>query len=328
MSPLARTWLRRIALGLPLGVAPVAAPLVLSLAACTCPDHTQTFPIRGEQAATILGADGLATVEGCRAVCDSITHRSDAGVTDGASPDGGVLVRPEFGQAIGCHVISESAQLEVRCEYHSACLGGRRSLGLDESPARVVSTAGAWLARMAWMEAAAVDAFVDLASDLKAHGAPEALVREALRAAADEQRHARMVARLAERRGVTPPAPRRGPHARPSLLDLARDNAVEGGVREAFGALLAAYQAEHAPDEDVRRVMRAIARDEARHGLLSARIDDWARTQVDGAALDDARVEAARAMGRALGDEHDEALAAALGLPSIEIQRTLVAALA
>lgn len=323
MTPLARTWLRRIALGLPLVVAPAAVPLAAAMTGCTCPDHTRTSPIDGTQAATILDAQGVATVAGCRAVCDAIFVMPDAG----AGADGGAFNR-EFGTARGCHVISESEQLEVRCEYPTGCIGGRRPLGLAERSATRISGAGAWLARMAWMEAASVDAFVELAADLERLRAPASLARMAREAARDEQRHARMIARLARARGADVEAPRRVAHAAPTLARLAHDNAVEGGVREAFGALLAALQAEQAPDRDVRDAMRTIARDEAGHALLSARIDAWARTRLDGTELDRARTAAAQALEASLVAEHDPALAAALGLGALETQIALVRALA
>jgi hypothetical protein len=324
MSPLARAWLRRIALGLPLVSAPAGAVVLLSTAACSCPDHTQTFAIDSSQAAIILDADGRATVQGCRTVCDALVNPPDTGPAATMSDAGSAAPRSEFSPAIGCHVISESSALEVRCEFHTACLGGRRPSGLDERGTGLVASAGAWLARMAWMEAASVDAFLDLAGDLRVHGAPDSFARRATRAAGDERRHAAMMTRVARARGAEPRTPRRERHRRPTLEALAHDNAAEGGVRETYGALLAAIQSELAPDADLREVMGAIARDEARHAMLSADIDAWARTRVEGPALEQARAEAADALARSIGVEHREDVAATLGLPSLEIQRALV----
>ena len=49
------------------------------------------------------------------------------------------------------------------------------------------------------------------------------------------------------------------------LEAIAIENAVEGCVRESFGALLATWQAKTAGDARVRAAMKRIARDETRH---------------------------------------------------------------
>ena len=323
MSPLARAWLRRIALGLPLVVAPAAVPVGVTLLGCSCPDHTQVAAIDARQAGRILDTNGLATVSGCQSVCSEIfTSPPDTG----PAPDAGALPH-EDGSAIGCRVIGVASALEVRCEYHTFCPGGRRPMGLM-ALATHASTAGAWLARMAWMEAASVDAFLELSRDLARFDAPAALVRAARAAADDERRHARTMAKLARARGAELQAPRRTDHVPSTLESLAHDNAVEGGVREAFGAMLASIQAVHAPDRDLRDSMRVIARDEARHAMLSAHIDDWARTRTDGAALDRARAAAARELEASLVAEHDPVVAAALGLGSLETRVAIARALA
>ena len=52
-------------------------------------------------------------------------------------------------------------------------------------------------------------------------------------------------------------------------VEIARENAEEGCVRETFGALLAAHQAAYACDPEVREVMTRIAGDELRHAALA-----------------------------------------------------------
>jgi len=54
-----------------------------------------------------------------------------------------------------------------------------------------------------------------------------------------------------------------------ALVDVALENAVEGCVRETYGALIATRQAEAASDPVVRRAMRKIAADETAHAALS-----------------------------------------------------------
>ena len=114
---------------------------------------------------------------------------------------------------------------------------------------------------------------------LRALRAPEALLVRVHRARADEVAHARITTALAERFGARPPAPRvsgaRDPHAPDALLQLALENAAEGCVREAYGALVAAHQASHATDAGVREAFARIAVDEAAHAELSFALDEW-----------------------------------------------------
>jgi hypothetical protein len=95
------------------------------------------------------------------------------------------------------------------------------------------------------------------------------------RFADDERRHARAVARLARRFGGVIPPVRIRQVERPTLAQLVEDDAVEGCVKETFGALLAIWQAERAEDGRVRRMMRRIAADETRHAALAWEILDW-----------------------------------------------------
>jgi len=334
MTPLARTWLRRIAMGLPIVAVPLASPLLLGVSICgPCGSSTEThaFAITEAQAARILDANGMPQVEGCRAVCEELAGVGDAGASDGSvRADAGLSPAARTETASSCEVVSVDATLEARCHWSvpSGCVGGRQPAGLTPHGALASRDAGAWLARMAWMEAASVDAFDELANELASHGAPSAIVEAARTAADDERRHAMLVSALARSRGATPAAPVRTRRAVRSMLELALDNAVEGGVRETFGALLASHQGHWAADREVRFAMRRIAADEARHAMLSERIDAWARTRVDGAELDRARRAAARELEATLTDECDRAAAEALGLPPIELQRAIVRALA
>lgn len=171
---------------------------------------------------------------------------------------------------------------------------GRRTDGVTVTGARPDehTAIGAQLAEMAELEAASVPAFARLARELEAHGAPAELVRRAEAARGDEVRHARVMTALAHRHGRTPRAV-----AVPALpcrtLDaIAYENAVEGCVREAYGALVATFMAARARPE-LRRVFRAIARDERRHAELAEDIDAWIRGRLDAAAC--AALDAARA---------------------------------
>ncbi len=206
---------------------------------------------------------------------------------------------------------------EVIESESGACIG-RRPAGLARRKSRGSSRAGAYLASVAHLEAASVDAFESLARELAHHGAPRSLVLRAGIARRDEIRHARVMRRLASRYGGQFRAPRVARLAVRGLEALALDNAAEGCVRETFGALVGMWQAEQAKDPTVRRVMRRIAQDEARHASLAWAIDAWIRPRLDAEARE--RVEAARrktletvaAEARA---GNDPALVRALGLP-------------
>lgn len=324
MNALARTWLRRIALGLPIVTAPAGVIGLVAGTGCSCPpDRTAVFPVDERQAALVISDDGRSVdLAGCQQVCGEVTTT----LPDGGMADAGFVgFRPS---ASGCQLLSEDEMLYVECAFPVDCVGGRKPAGL-RAPVGRAADAGEWLARMAWMEAASVPAFQELARDLARLGAPDVLVRGAARAAHDERRHARAIARLARARGASVPRVVRAASRAPGLRELALDNAVEGGVRETFGALLAAVQAERAGDRDVREAMRAIARDEARHAILSDAIDRWAGSAVDRAEIERARGAAVAELRAAIDvDALPEEASAALGLPDAATQRVLLDALA
>lgn len=202
---------------------------------------------------------------------------------------------------------------------------GRRPPGLHAPGALDArDLAGAWLARSAWLEAASVPAFHHLAAELRALGAPAALVRGALAAAADEVRHAAVMTALAHRYGARPPRVEVTLPRPRGLAEVAIENAAEGCVRETFGAVLALWQAHTAADPKVRAAFRVIARDEARHAALAWAIDRWAAPRLAPEAT--AQVAAARAAAICqLQDSNETRAIAALGLPSATAARGLVA---
>ncbi|HEY8091894.1 MAG TPA: ferritin-like domain-containing protein, partial [Polyangiaceae bacterium] len=163
---------------------------------------------------------------------------------------------------------SWSATVDITCNL--GCVGGRGTAGvamLDHDPG---GDPGDILVERAYLEAVSVHAFARMESELAAHGAPAALLRGARRARRDEVRHTAMVSRLARRHGGAP----RTPHApaptsvRP-LLAIALENAVEGCVRETYGAVVNLVEARASSDPAVRRAMKSIAEDECRHAELA-----------------------------------------------------------
>jgi hypothetical protein len=214
----------------------------------------------------------------------------------------------------------------------ASCGGGRRPSGLEEEAFGCDGDGlGGWFARMAHLEAASIAAFRSLSAELNAHGAPPNLVRASRRSARDEVRHTRTTVRLAQRFGGKPRPARVRKTAPRSLEAMAIENAVEGCVRETFGALLALWQAAHAEDAEVKRAMKKIAADETRHAALAWSIAAWADARLDDAAR--ARVQAARAeavetLRVESGAIPARALVRVAGLPDADRARAMVDAMA
>jgi hypothetical protein len=173
-------------------------------------------------------------------------------------------------QNIEIRTDGSSAGFQRNFTVRSNCTVGRRPAGLQLSAAGAVrEPLAAFLADCARLEAASVPAFRRLARELQHLGAPR-LAAAARRSARDEVRHAAQVASLARRYGARVQAPRvAAAQRRRPALEIAQENAVEGCVRETFGALLAWQQAASAKDPVFARVMRGIAADETRHAELS-----------------------------------------------------------
>ncbi|MCB9683746.1 MAG: hypothetical protein H6735_01735 [Alphaproteobacteria bacterium] len=161
----------------------------------------------------------------------------------------------------------------------SQCVIGRPAR--DEDGDRVAARAevlgptglAALWARDAADEGEAIAAFLALAAELAAAGAPRALVDGALRAARDEVLHSAMAAVQAARHGsigeITLPTP---PARAPDLARLAVESYVDGVIGEGAAAAEAAEAARRTGDAHHAR----IAVDEARHAALGAAVVDWA----------------------------------------------------
>jgi hypothetical protein len=209
---------------------------------------------------------------------------------------------------------------------------GRRPPGLREaaSESNRSGAVGDFLATSAHLEAASIDAFEYLVAELSRLGAPPWLTRGCKRAAADERRHTEVMTRLAHGFGSKVPKVDviRPPH--PTIEALAIDNAVEGCVRETFGAVVGLYQARHAADPRLCAELEPIARDELDHAELAWQIAHWVEARLE----PEARERTQRARKRAidelraeLGDEPGLELQLNLGLPSAETALEMFAAL-
>jgi hypothetical protein len=217
---------------------------------------------------------------------------------------------------------------EVERDPDPNCVVGRRPGGLELCSLPEHDQLAAHFARSAELEAASVHAFETLVWELQAHGAPAALLARAVAAGRDEIRHAGAVARLARCYGGRARWPRVARAAAPRSLEaVALENAVEGCVRETYGALIAAHQACSASSRRVRALYARIARDETRHAALSLDVAAWALPQLSAAA----RTRVATASRRTLAALHAsveapvaQPLITEAGLPQPELATALL----
>jgi hypothetical protein len=139
--------------------------------------------------------------------------------------------------------------------------------------------AAAWL-KDALEEHASVAAFARFTLLLLSVGAPPELVVASQRASLDEIEHARACFALARRYGsadVGPSALNLTDALSPlGLAQIVALTVSEGCVGETLGALMAAEQLDHTSDPAVARILRRIAKDEARHAELAWKFLAWA----------------------------------------------------
>lgn len=208
------------------------------------------------------------------------------------------------------------------------CTVGRRPAGLrSDGSVACADELGQHFALIAHLEEASITAFLRLRDELALHGAAVELQQAALRSALDEVAHTEVCGRLARRHGATPARAVVAPLPPRPLLEVALDNAVEGCVRETYGALQAHHQALHAEDDEVREAMVRIAEDETRHADLSWAIDRWAVERLPSAeqeAVRAARQRAVEALRAEVSAPTDAALLRALGLPEPEVAVAMV----
>jgi hypothetical protein len=206
----------------------------------------------------------------------------------------------------------------------------RRPAGLSEHRPVASNPSVRYLERQAYLEAAASEAFERFACELISFGAPAKFVDEAMRFRADEARHHERVVALG--RGLDPafscPPPQAPLAKRRSLYAFAFENAVEGCVRETWGALLARYQAKHAPDEAMRAAFACIALDERRHAELAWSVHEWLSLHLSGVGRQEMRDTMASAVLYVLDEYEADGLSpevrAQLGLPSPDEARSML----
>ncbi|RKH11034.1 ferritin-like domain-containing protein [Corallococcus sp. CA047B] len=239
------------------------------------------------------------------------------------------------GTEVTQHVVEVSASGEVReREQHvlekgtGTCAVGRRPVGLQVAgDCDSADAMGRYFAEVAHLEAASIHAFLRLRKELALHGAGPDLQAAALASAVDEVLHADVTGRLARRFGASPPPPAVAELPMRPLAEVARDNAVEGCVRETYGALVAHHQALHARDAGVREAMVRIAEDETRHAGLSWDIDRWARSRLspqERDALRESQRHAVALLREEVATPLDAGLITEAGLPTPEVALALL----
>lgn len=142
------------------------------------------------------------------------------------------------------------------------------------APKAAASNDEALLAMFA-LESISAIAFERLALELRGFGAPAALVKGAEDNAADERRHALLVRAMLEAEGIGCDDPVVELRDDRNLFEVASENAVEGCVRETFGALAAEYG--RVRGGALRGFYEAIAEDELRHAQWSWELHAWAK---------------------------------------------------
>jgi hypothetical protein len=298
-ASLHRVLCRALVIGAPFGT------LACSLSTSSCPDDGVEPPPANMM--TIGAGDfggGPLSAAQCEELCDLL----DTGV-------------------ITCVRTSPEA---VLCITQPSPCEGRRPAGLRSDARSARTGVQRYLAECARLEAASIEAFRVLRRELAAHRAPRRLLRAASRAARDERRHARIADALARRFGAAPGPVTVEPRPVRSLEAIARENAVEGCVRETWGALVALRQSRLATAAPVRAAMRRIARDEVRHAELAWAVDAWLRPRLGRAAgkrVHDARAAAVAELSREVTHVLPAQARERLGVPCATESLALVAEL-
>lgn len=275
--------------------------------------------------------DGGGTLMECSQYCKQASQDPDFDVNDIVSC---TIDSAGKGQCLYVVAIPACGGGSAGCSSGPGCgaIYGRPVSGLSapQLPAEL-DAIGCYLANAAYLEEASVAAFQILEAELRAHGAPAELLAKARRAASQEAVHAQLMGGLAQRHGspvpVPPPIPERAPR---ELAAMALENAIEGCIHETWSALIATWQAEHAPERALRELFARIAQDETEHAALAWEVAAWAEPLLSASEQQLLRQDQQQALAR-LKSPALPAFPAELqplfGLPDAAAQQALAAGL-
>ncbi len=200
------------------------------------------------------------------------------GVIDLGGPEGVIGVDPRLTLGVNFPVLGESQVIAGRPLRGSTGQMRQSPVLTRRLPVPETHT---WL-KEGQEEHAAVFAFLKLARELAALGAPSSLISRALNAAEEEQVHAALCFTQAETllegpvrvRPLTAPARQWGSRAQ-ALTQLAIESLQDGANNEGEAAKRALAESESSLDNTVAEIKALIAEDEARHASLGEEIAHW-----------------------------------------------------
>lgn len=260
---------------------------------------------------------GDTTITTCHLPYGYLPTKDDAGATVCPTLDAGNTV------ALTCQVTHTEGTWTNGCP-----VAGRRTEGVHGGETgELRASLGDFFARCTALEATAVIAFRRLEAELVAFGAPADLIERARRATQDEIEHTDAMAWLTARASGSVPAITQDELPRRSLFDVALENAVEGRIRETFGAAVALHQARHAADGTTRRILTRIADEERAHAELAADLEQWFAEQLSAdelARIESAKLAAIAELRAAHSCETDPRLVSGAGLPTRKQASALV----
>ena len=241
------------------------------------------------------------------------------------------LIGPDESVVFGrCEALPEGDLYNVDMEYSAYEYPAVSGCGVV--PVRKISGAkslGVHFAAVTALETESIVSFVRLARELQHHGAPAELVDGALSAASDELQHARMADTLAQSLGGKRRTLNLTGLAVRGVFSICQEHSKMACVNEAFGAMVATWQARTAKDPVVTHVMKTISEDELRHAELAYRVAAWLRSQLtpsEQGDIEQATRLATEELAQRLTDPPRELIERA-GYPTVEESRTLLNAL-
>ena len=111
---------------------------------------------------------------------------------------------------------------------------------------------------------------------------------------------------------------------------MALENAVEGCVRETYGALVGAYQAATAKHPQIKETISQLVQDEIQHASLSLAIWQWASPQLskaERAQIAEIQAATVASLRAAAHERHAEELYSEAGYPQTDVALGMLDAL-